>query len=316
MIRDLLLLLYWYPFRLLAQLLPVRMLYGIARWSGGLLYAMPARRTAYMEELALIKDAEVAAHEPAAVVKSALELMMQNRIESLIYPKLTPSNINSLVRFEGKERLDEALAGGRGCMLVFGHFGANQMIMPALGHNGYRMSQVSAPATALSDMPGKKPSAIARRVFELRWRQELALPVRHINVFGSMKEAYMCLKRNEVLGLAADGGGGKDRVEVEFLGGSAMFSPGAFRIALKTGCTVLPTFFIREADGTNRIAFEKPLAMHESGDSEADSVAALREFVRVLERYARRHPSHYLGYMVFRRQLERRGDPAFYRTGA
>ncbi len=83
------------------------------------------------------------------------------------------------------------------------------MVMPAIGYYGYPMGQLSAPATVWTDvMPNRRFSAMEMRAMHIRWKQELSLPVEHINIFGSLKRAFVCLKKNHVLGVAIDGGWG------------------------------------------------------------------------------------------------------------
>lgn len=225
---------------------------------------------------------------------------------------MNKKNIDSIIDYVGLEHLENALSRGKGVMLLFAHFGANQMIMPAIGYKGYRMSQLSAPPTVwIEKMPNKKFSPMAKKGLEIRWEHELSLPVRHINIFGSLKDAFLCLKRNDVLGIAMDGGGGKTRVMVDFLGRKAMFSTGAFEIALRTGCVVLPTFMIRGKEGRNRIIIEPPLAIENEPDEDHVKKYA-SAFVRRFEEYVYRYPCHYLNFLALRTFMEKQGDTPFF----
>ncbi|MEK7774187.1 MAG: lysophospholipid acyltransferase family protein, partial [Deltaproteobacteria bacterium] len=180
-----------------------------------------------------------------------------------------------------------------------------------IGYRGYSMSQVSAPPTVWGEkLPGKK-GAMWKRGLEIRWKHELSLPVKHINVFGTMKEVFLCLKRNEVLGIAMDGGGGKKRVATDFLGRRAFFSTGAMEIAERTRCAVLPTFIVRGGGGGHRLIIEPPMEISTGEDSVERNTAA---FVRRLDEYVRRHPCHYLGFLAFRRFMEENGDEPFFKS--
>jgi KDO2-lipid IV(A) lauroyltransferase len=208
-------------------------------------------------------------------------------------------------------------------MLLFAHFGANQMVMPAVGYRGYKMSQLSAPATVWTKILGKEQNLIERKTMEIKWRCELSLPVRHINIFGSLKEAFLCLRRNEILGVAIDGGGGKERAAVEFLGKTALFSTGSAEIALRTGCNVLPTFVIRNSKGYNTMIIEKPIPHPGSKpdtkidrrDRERAIAELIRAFVERLEPYVLRYPCHYLDFLSLRTFMAGLGDPEFFVEG-
>lgn len=300
--------LYWHPLRRFVMRLPAGAVYALGRLAGSALAAAAAgRRRRYAEVLPLV----LRGGDPGRgkrIVRGAFVMLCQSELEMLRYPVLNPAVIEATVACRGLEHLDASLAGGKGAMLVFAHFGANQMIMPAIGYRGYTMCQMSAPPAAwLEVLPEREFSAIEREGFEIRWRHEQSLPVRHINVFGSLKEAFSCLKRNEILGVAVDGGGGKARVEVPFLGRRALFSTGAMEIALRTGCPVHPTFMVRGPSGRQTLVVEQALAMGDRTDPDAVR-RALALFVERLEEYVYTYPDHYVTFLALRGYMAAQGD--------
>jgi KDO2-lipid IV(A) lauroyltransferase len=315
--KDILIWTYWYPFRFLVQGMPLGWAYLLARALGGLMYRFSRRRKeAIGRELRDLPDRSPGDADFEKAVSEAFRVFVFNEVEVMLYPRLNRGNIHSVVRFSGLQNLDRALEGGKGAMLLFAHFGSNQMIMPAVGYSGYNMCQLSAPATVWKDvLKSKRFSPIEEKALQIRWALELSLPVRHINIFGSLKEAFKCLGRNEVLGVAVDGGGGRDRVEVDFLGRRALFSAGAMEIAIRTGCAVLPTFMLRDEKGTNTLLIEPPLLMGRDGDP-ADFVrSALQRFVEELEKFVLKYPGHYLNYLSLRRFMADQGDSPFFLDG-
>ena len=146
----------------------------------------------------------------------------------------------------------------------------------------------------------------------LRWEHEKSLPVRHIDPFGSMRPAVRCLQNNEVLGIAMDGGGGKDWVAVDFLGRRARFSTGPSRLAQMTGCAVLPTFMLRQPGGANLLVLEPPLPVSDPGETDRTGIPVLlARFIPLLERAVMEHKSHYLQFLALRRFLQAQGEPPF-----
>ena len=185
------------------------------------------------------------------------------------------------------------------------------MVMPALGYSGYAMCQMSASPLVWKDhITHKCLSRMEEKTLELRWNHELSLPVKHIDVFGSLKGAFSCLARNEVLGVAMDGAGGKDWVEVDFLGSRALFSTGAMRIAARTGCVVLPTFLVRGDKGVNDMIIAPPLHDLAGRDDREGVKRAVQEVARLLERYVVAHPCHYVHFLALRQMTaEKEGEP-------
>lgn len=314
MLKDFFLWFYWYPFRLFVQKIPPRYAYKLARISGLILYYMSSqRRDALRKEFYNVFSELPGDNETENIIQESFVVLCQNEIEVMLFTEIRRDNIKNFVEYSGLHNLDKALLAGKGAMLMFAHFGANQMIMPAIGYRGYKMSQISASATVwIEKLPGKKFSAMGKLALELRWEQELSLPVTHINIFSSIKGAFSCLKRNEILGIAIDGGGGKDRITVDFFGGKVLLSTGAVEIAMRTGCAVLPTFMIRGRDGRSKMIIEPPLEIQGS----VHRIDAIREnmiaFVKTLEKYVMRHPSHYLNFLVLRRFMATQGDAPFF----
>lgn len=317
MIKDLLLWMYWHPVRSLVRLLPVRRAYGIARVLGALLFLLARKKRTQFEReyqevfgpLDPVRDGDI-----HTVVKGAFALWQQNEFEVLLFPDMNPGNIDSFVRYQGMNHLDAALSRGKGVMLLFAHFGANQMIMPAVGYKGYTMSQLSAPPTVwMEKLPNKKFSAMDRKALEIRWRQELSLPVKHINIFGSLKQAFVALKNNELLGVAIDGGGGIKKTEVNFLGKKALFPTGAIELAMRTECIVLPVFMIRGNDGRSTMVIDAPLELEQGpGADRVRKNVAL--FVDCFEPYVLKYPGHYLAFLALRSFMTTQGDMPFLST--
>ncbi len=314
-IKDIFIRLYWGPFKHVVWLLPARLLYFMARRLGDLLYfAAGNKRRSLEKAFSLIPDGKSDGQARRRAVRDAFRILMCNELEVLLFPQLNSGNIERHVACSGLENLDEALRREKGAMLLFAHLGANQMIMPAIGYHGYKMSQMSAPATVWKEkMPDRKFSPAEEMAMRERWRHEESLPVQHINIFGSLKKAFLCLKHNEVLGIAIDGGGGGERIPVSFLGREAVFSTGAADIACRTGCAVLPTFMIREKDGRSRLVIESVFYVDTEAEQTAEIHGVTQRFAKRLEEYIIQHPDHYINFLALREMMAQQGDTPLFR---
>jgi phosphatidylinositol dimannoside acyltransferase len=244
----------------------------------------------------------------AMIVKEALRLAMYDELEVLRYPGLGPDSIDGVCKIEGREHLDSALARGRGAIVLIGHFGANQMIMPALGHKGYRMNQLSAPPTVWADiLADTRTTVLWKKVLQRRWELEQRLPVRHINVFKFLRPAFECLARNEVLGVAFDGGGGGRWTKVKLLERMANVSTQPAQLWRSTGAALLPTVVVHPAGSDrHRIVLEEPLFWREPGGAEprGDALRAnTQAYVDRLSTWIERFPDHYLHFLLMRRSV-------------
>jgi lauroyl/myristoyl acyltransferase len=309
LVKDVLLWTYWNPFRILIQKMSAPRAHGVARLLGRVLRRIAGgKRARLTEEFAFISGPNAGRLDTEQVVEEAFFVFMCNEIEALLFPVMNEKNIDSFVTCSSLEHLDKALTRGKGAMLLFAHFGANQMVMPAVGYKGYKMCQLSAPPTAWAkQITDRRFSRMEMRALNRRWEHDKSLPVKHVNVFGSLKEALLCLKRNEVLGLAIDGGGGKEKTNVNFLGHEALFATGAAEIAIRTDCTILPTFMLRKADGMNEMIVERPI--EKASGVEEDAIReTTQRFVDRLAEYVLKYPGHYVNFLEVRTLMAGKGD--------
>ncbi|MCA1945539.1 MAG: lysophospholipid acyltransferase family protein [Desulfovibrio sp.] len=314
--RDLALWSVWGPFKRMLWILPLPWCLGLARLLGRLYFHVAGGKRRGMEAAArLILGGTATPGKVQALVRQAAVNFVCNDVEVLLFPTLTPARTQAITRLAGQEHLDAALAQGRGVILAFGHFGANQMIMPAIGHRGYRMCQLSAPAWVLNERLPEARSAMVRRTRELRWAHEASLPVQHINIFGNLKEAFACIKRGEVLGVAMDGGGGDKKLPVTFLGRRALFSIGAAGLAMRTGAALVPCAMVRDpATGINTLHIRPALDLDSSPRKDKDPEVLgrnLQKLVSILEEDVLQRPDHYLYFLAFRLHMALKEDPLF-----
>lgn len=287
----------YYPGRALLNQVPRGALDQAARVGAGVVRRLGAAEM--QAELRAIYANRPMPRSEAEILRDTFRLTMFNELEVLRYPSLDPKSIGSVCQLEGREHLDAALAKGKGAILLIGHFGANQMIMPAMGHLGYTMNQLSAPPPVWAEiLRESRTTPLWEKVLARRWELEKRLPVRHINIFRFLRPAFDCLARNEVLGLAFDGGGGKKWVQVSFLGRTANLSVEPARIWQKTSAALLPTFVYRVPGASqHRVVIGEPLAW--AGDPQR----SLQAFVEVFEREVWAHPEHYLHFLAMRRRV-------------
>ena len=248
------------------------------------------------------------------VIKRSFRMRMMNELEVLRYPTLDATNVDRTVVVEGRHHLDHALAQKKGAIVMIGHFGANQMIMPALGHNGYRMHQLSASPTAwLSIRTDGRVNRLFAQVQELRWQIEQSLPAELIDVFGFMRPAYVCLEKNEVLGLAFDGGGGTRWVPMRLGRRTAYVSTQPWQLARTTGAMVVPTVVVREPDEErHRVILSEPIAVSRTKDKEGDVAQAAQRYGQWFTGWLDRHPDHYVNFLLLRRNVRKTDNKPFF----
>lgn len=294
LIKNLLILFMWYPLRGIVAYLPLSVTAAIGKAGGYLLYAMSREKRRFMADEFRLSVPSASAPEITRFVRGSFVNYCLSEIEVLLYPSLNREFIDRVFVIEGRDHLDAALAKGKGVLLFQAHFGAFQMTMPAIGYLGYSMNQISASAAVWKE---GVDSHAHRKMFDIKAKCEYALPVKHISVRGSLRPVFNALKRNEIVGITVDGGGGKKVVPLRFLGRQAFFLTGSADLAVSTGAVVIPAFITTGPGLRHRLILHPPLSFEAGSDKDESRTGILREFTALLETYVRRHPDHY-GYTL------------------
>jgi KDO2-lipid IV(A) lauroyltransferase len=182
--------------------------------------------------------------------------------------------------------LRRVLAGGRGCLIVTGHVGNWEMGAMSLRAHGLR--------SAVVGQPELDPDVQALRL-EVRGR----LGVETIDIGASMATAFRvreAVERGLAVAMVADRPYADDQVEVEFFGRRVPFLRSPARLARFCDCPLLPSFFLRNADGTYRSFLGDPLVSDRSVDADADSARMMGEVARVVERAIREDPAQWYNF--------------------
>lgn len=169
----------------------------------------------------------------------------------------------------------QALAQGRGCLLLGSHLGSFEM----LGITGsVEKKLVINVVMHLADSAGLR-DLLPNPRHQLPYQ---VIPLGHPDSMLRVKE---CLARGEVVGILADRVYGSERTQsLPFLGSPARFSLGPLRLARITGAPVLTVFGLFRGGRRYEIIFE---AMAEP---------SLQHYVASLERNARRFPYNWFNF--------------------
>jgi KDO2-lipid IV(A) lauroyltransferase len=298
-IKNLMILVMWYPLRFVITFLPLTLSARIGRAGGRLLCLLSREKQRMMsDEFRRVLPGR-GSRDLRSIVRESFINYCLSELEILLYPSMDRSYIDRVFTIEGREHLDAALAGGKGVLLCQAHFGAFQMTMPAIGYTGYTMNQISASAAVWKEGGASAPQ---NRMFDIKARYEYTLPVKHISVTSTLRPVFNALKRNEIVGITVDGGGGKKVVPLRFLGREALYQTGAVDLALSTGAAMVPAFVITESGLRHTLVLHA--ALRTDGERGRDTVRreALQEFAALLESYVQRYPHHYGYTLCLRRQ--------------
>jgi KDO2-lipid IV(A) lauroyltransferase len=226
-------------------------------------------------------------------VRDSFTIYIGSQLFLLYLPLLNSSNIDEYIAVEGLEHLEKGLVKGKGVIILNPHFGLFLLIMPALGHRGYKINQMALQGDRYRWGPRK---GIDKKVFNIKFNLiEGNMPVKFINAATgpkSIKEALNALRNNEIVLYPSTGRGGKSWHTVRFMERMASFDLFPFKMALKTGASLLPAFVIYE-NKTLKLKIEKPIRV----DTNPIAETLLERYIEVLDSYIRKYPEHFLMYI-------------------
>ena len=216
------------------------------------------------------------------------------------FPKLKRQNIASVVVYEGLENYQQAVAQGRGVILLTGHIGAWELSVYAHSIYGYPMSFL---ARRVDNPLVERLAATNRARFGNR----------SIDKKGSLREVLKTLKAGGVVGILADLNSAREEgVFVDFFGRPACTTAGVATLALRTGAVVLPGYILwDDKKKIHRLCFEPPVETINTGNQKEDIVTNTARYTKVLEAVIRRYPDQWL--WIHRRWRTRpAGEPEIY----
>lgn len=206
-----------------------------------------------------------------------------------------------LVRaIEGRERLDAALARGRGAVLATAHLGLWDLGATLLASHGYELSVVAlAGGDARTNRYRDRPRR--RLGIEILWVDPAAPSF-------SLIAPLRALREGRVVAVLADRatGGGTERVL--FFGHPVELPAGPVALARAAGAPLLPAFVVLdERTLSYRCAIEEPVEVPRTADRRRDVAEGTTALGRVLERWVRAYPEQWYDFYDFWKGLRASG---------
>lgn len=270
---------------------------AVYRWGASLLGALPRRaRLALAVSIASVVPfpaeravvnanlARIAPELPAAQ-REALVRRVFRRF-AVCFADLISTNrraaalVRLLAAVEGRERLEAAMAGDRGLIVVTAHLGNWELAGRLLALQFARPTHVLVAA---------EPDPAVERFL-----RGGPAPVRFVTRShpAAVVTLLAALRRNEIVALQGDRAlGTRGDTVVDFFGSPAPFPLGPFVLARAARAPVVPAFCVLGADRRYTIRVGEPI--HVAADGET---AALEAWVSVLENAIRRDPEQWFNF--------------------
>jgi KDO2-lipid IV(A) lauroyltransferase len=245
----------------------------------GYTFTIRQRRIA-RESLRIAFEGAKTEEEIAQIIKKCFFNFGRGMIE-LLYCMSHPHLINEKVSFEGLERVDKALAQGKGIVAVTAHFGNFPLMMLAFAHRRYKVSCVIRPTR-----DEKMERFLHRKRAQAGLRTVYAKPRRE-----AVMESLSALRNNEILFVPLDQNfGSEGGIYVDFFGRKAATATGPVVFANRTKAPIIPMFIVHEDNGRHRIIIEEPIILEQGKDEQDTLYINTSRITQLIEAYIRRYP--------------------------
>ena len=253
----------------------------IGGWLGRLAYLLASQQRKlaceHIQQALGISDEDTR----KTIAKHCFANLGKNVIEFMSFPRLNPKQIQKSVNFEGVQHVENALAEGNGAIILTGHFGNWELLA----------ASISATVSPLTPI-GRELRSPRLNALVSKYREKAGYST--IDRDTGVRQALRCLRSNSLLGIVSDVDTTVNGVFVDFFGRAAYtpYSPIAF--ALKTGAAILPSFIIRQPDGTHQAIIEPPLILERCDDKEKELVINTQNYTKIIESYIRKYPEQWI----------------------
>ena len=285
--KDLLLLFYLFPFRILAAILPVKVVRRIGSLMVHLHGPLAVRKQrAIQERLTLAIKGSRGTKEIENVARQYILNAGLKDVDDVILNRLTREELLQCSQIKGLENLETALSVKKGVVLVSGHFFANRVSKRFLREIGFPVLSVRKGSTR-HPVVGR----LASKYLKPRYVNFVNEVVRDY-VFIEDKDCTLKilarLRRNGLVDVHVDGHSAYHLMEYPFLGTKHSFPVGFLRIVYLSGAAVVPMLCIGNS-GSFTIFFEKMVEFRETSDQETFVSQNLPKVVEILESQVLKH---------------------------
>ena len=263
------------------QRLPLRLAVSLGAELGTFLYRVVRVRREVTEQNLRTAFPELPEAEIEALALRTYRNFGRMLAEFVREPRLTPEFLAEHVEFVNEDVLREAVAAGKGGILVTGHFGNWEWMAAALCARGYDLQPIVAE---------QRNRLVEKLIDDFR----AAAGVRVIK-FGapSVRQTLKLLRSNGFVGILVDQDAGRNGEFVPFFGRPASTPKGPAVFHLKTGSPLIFLASVRLGPGRHRVYCER-LRVETDGQPTDENVHAVTAAITArLEHWVRQYPDHW-----------------------
>jgi len=258
----------------LLHLLPYSWVRALARGGGwAAYYLLPKRRAVAFENLQKAYGNSLTAKEKERIVKKSFQNMGLSLVELFMVEKINPV-VNENFRATGLHYLKEAFAKGKGIVLVVSHLGSWEYLAFICHYTNHPWAVI---------VKTVRNPHLNQKIDSLRRSMGLV----PIPKQGSIKTVLKKLRENYGVAVLIDQWAGPEGIWQDFFDHPTTTTSIPARLALQTGCALVPAYCLRDDRGGFEIQIHPPL------EGELDEKETTSRLNQLLEKQILKYPEQW-----------------------
>lgn len=265
-----------------ARVLPFRIAGTIGACLGGGTFLLTSFRKAITLDNIAKAFPDLTSEEIRRIARGAYRNYGISLVEMLWSGGQSRERLKRVVTVDNPDVLEQALAEGKGVIVLSGHFGSWEFLIPALNlHTGRQVASV---------VQHQRNQKIDRLINAQRQRfGNLTIPMGI-----SARKIIDVLNNRNIVAMLGDQSGPRESIFIDFLGRPAATHRGGAAFSLKTGAPLVMGFLIRRNGGGYRFVFERVDKSGLEEYTEENIIELTKRHTAILERFIRMYPDHWL----------------------
>ncbi len=219
--------------------------------------------------------------ERSGIAKRVFRNFGRTGAEFLRAQRLPPEAVDKMMEIENLSIVDEALAAGKGVIVITAHFGNWELMARHLTDKGYSLCVVAR------DANDSRTNKIVNEI-----RRENGYEV--LSRGNAARFVLGKLRKNEIVGILPDQNAGD--IFVPFFGMDCGSVSGPAIMHIRTGAPIIPAFCVRLPDNRHRVEIKPPLDIRLTGDTQADTRTIMTQVQSAIEQQIRSYPDQWLWF--------------------
>ncbi len=268
-----------------ASVLPLSFIYRLSWLLARIVYlASGKHRRIAKESLEIAFGPSLDRREKRKILIDSFEEMVKGGLESVLVISHRPEDLGKNISITGKEHLREALARGRGAIVVSAHFGNFILLAANLNAAGFPTAVVLRP------LRDEKMD-----VFLLEKRKKFGVESIYTKPSKVCVDKSLAFLRNNgvLFNLLDQNFGSGSGVFVDFFGMKAATATGPIVLALRSNAAIFPVFIIRKPDNSQEIIIEPEFKIEKKENFEQTVQYNIAGLTKIIENYIRKYPAQW-----------------------